>query len=392
MKRPDVICLSHLRWNFVFQRPNHLMCRCARDSRVHFVEEPETSDETALRVTESHGLRVLTPQVNREVMRESTFDMAWAQRTLLDRYLRDERISEFVLWFYTPMALCFARHLAPELTVYDCMDELSAFAGAPPSLVALEEELFERADIVFTGGQSLYEAKRSRHGNVHAFPSSVDTPHFLCARDRGRDPSDQATLRRPRVGYFGVIDERLDLALVDAIARARPDIEFVLIGPVAKIDPTALPRVSNVHHLGQKSYGELPSYIAGWDVAMMPFAHNDATRFISPTKTLEYMAAGKPIVSTSIRDVVRPYGEEGLVRIADGPDSFLREIDAAIGEERAPRLRAFDAFLRNTSWDATWGRMAAAIEASMLGTRQRSTATGEQALGSPFPRAHGARH
>jgi glycosyltransferase involved in cell wall biosynthesis len=259
--------------------------------------------------------------------------------------------------------------------VYDCMDELSHFHGAPAELRQRETELFGAADLVFTGGHSLYEAKRSRHPRVYAFPSSVDFAHFERARTPQPDPPDQADIPHPRIGYLGVIDERLDLPLIDAVAAKRPDLHLVLIGPVVKIDPGRLPRRPNIHWLGQKHYTELPSYIAGWAVAFMPFARNDATKFISPTKTLEYLAAGRPVVSTSIRDVVQPYGDENLVRIADEPAAFIAAIDAALAERGTPAVvahaRARDAMLAQTSWDHTWARMHALVH-EVLARRARA--------------------
>jgi UDP-galactopyranose mutase len=324
-----------------------------------------------------HGVRVVTPHVRHGSLPEEAHN---AQRALLDRHLDDEGVGDFVLWFYTPMALAFTEHLKPRAVVYDCMDELSAFRGAPPELREREAELFRRADIVFTGGQSLYEAKRQQHPNVHAFPSSVDMHHFARARGALLEPADQAMVPRSRVGFFGVLDERLDVELLDGLARLRPDIELVMIGPVVKIDPARLPRHPNLRYLGPKPYAALPDYIAGWDVAMMPFARNEATRFISPTKTLEYMAAGKPVVSTSIRDVVRPYGEQGLARIADTPEAFARAIDEARGEDAVARLAAFDGYLAGTSWDRTWSRMRAlvdrAVEARATASEPRAHRTG----------------
>ena len=275
----------------------------------------------------------------------------------MDNLLLRQQITEYVLWYYTPMALGFTDHLTPQAIVYDCMDELSAFAHAPALLKIREAELLRRADLVFTGGQSLYEAKRDAHPNVRAFPSSVDVAHFARARRMVSDPADQADIPRPRLGFFGVIDERLDVELLRAVGAARPDWHFVMLGPVVKIDPTLLPAAENIHYLGSKKYDELPNYIAGWDVTLLPFARNEATRFISPTKTPEYMAAGKPVVSTSIRDVVRPYGQQGLVRIADTVDDFIAACEAAMAEDPVSRVRAHDAFLRQTSWDGTWAQM-----------------------------------
>lgn len=361
-KKPDILCLSHLRWSFVFQRPNHLMRRASDEQRVFFFEEPIFDSESAeLDVREeSQNLFVVVPHLPRQTGE----DAAEEQQRLLSNFVLARSIIDPIVWFYTPMALEYARGLHASAIVYDCMDELSAFHGAPRSLRLLESELFSRADIVFTGGQSLYEAKRAAHPNVHAFPSSVDVAHFAQARKRLPSPRDQECIERPRIGYFGVIDERIDLALLARVADERPDWQLVMVGPVVKIDPASLPMRANIHYLGHKSYDELPRYLSGWDVAMMPFAQNDATRFISPTKTLEYLAGGKPVVSTPVRDVVRPYGERKLVHVADGA-GFSAAIRRALDEGFAPKASAVDAFLAQTSWDTTWRRMSALVEAEL---------------------------
>jgi UDP-galactopyranose mutase len=247
------------------------------------------------------------------------------------------------------------------------MDELSAFKGAPALLKRFESKLMQRASVVLTGGQSLYEAKRDQHANIHPFPSSVDVAHFAQARRAQADPPDQAGIPHPRLGFFGVIDERMDLELLDAVAAQRPDWHLVMLGPVVKIDPATLPQRGNIHYLGAKRYEELPRYLSGWDVALLPFARNEATRYISPTKTPEYMAAGKPVVSTSIRDVVRPYGQQGLVRIADDPPEFVRACMAAMAEDAATRITQADAFLRHTSWDGTWTRIRLLLDDALSG-------------------------
>jgi glycosyltransferase involved in cell wall biosynthesis len=256
------------------------------------------------------------------------------------------------------MAMAFSAHIPADLTIYDNMDELSAFRGASSELLAYEEELFGRADLVFTGGMSLYEAKRDRHSSVHAFPSSIEFAHFSVARSMtGEEPRDQAAIAGPRLGFFGVIDERMDVDLVGRIAALRPDWQLVMIGPVVKIDPASLPRRPNIHWIGSKSYAELPNYLAGWDVGLMPFAINEATRFISPTKTPEFLAAGLPVVSTEIRDVVRPYGEKGLVEIADTAEKMVAAAERLLARPRQPWLSKVDRHLAAGSWDSTWTAM-----------------------------------
>lgn len=296
------------------------------------------------------------------------------QRQLVDELLARYEIVEYLLWYYTPTALAFTDHLTPAAIVYDCMDELSAFKGAPAHLKDREAALMRRASLVLTGGQSLYEAKRTQHHNIHPFPSAVDVAHFAQARTISAEPDDLRSVPRPRLGFFGVIDERMDLALVDGVAEARPDWQLVMLGPVVKIDPATLPARRNIHYLGSRSYDQLPAYIAGWDVALLPFARNDATRFISPTKTPEYMAAGKPVVSTSIRDVVRPYGQTGLVRIADNVPAFVRACEAAMAEDAVARITRGDAFLRQLSWDGTWNRIQLLLEATLAPATGTGTA------------------
>lgn len=358
----DIVCLSHLRWDFVYQRPQHLMSRFARRARVFFVEEPVFGEGPArLSITPREGgLHIVVPRLPAES--EGTPEAELMLKRLVDELLEGRRVRDYALWYYTPMAVRWTDHLRPAATVYDCMDELSAFRGAPPALRERERELFARADLVFTGGQSLYEAKRDQHPAVYAFPSSIDALHFARARSRERDPEDQSRIARPRLGFCGVIDERMDMELVAGLADARPDWQIVLVGPVVKIDESALPARPNVHRLGGKAYDELPLYLGGWDVALMPFAINEATRFISPTKTPEYMAAGLPVVSTPIRDVVRPYGEEGLVRIASTAAEFVAAVGEALVEDAEARTRRADAFLSQICWERTWGRMNELIE------------------------------
>lgn len=355
----DLVCFSHLRWDGVFQRPHHLMSRAAEDRRVFYVEEPRTSWRPSLELATRNGVTVVTPTIPRIPGAGLRAEML---RGLLEGFVAREAIDRAILWYYAPPMISWTPEVEAHAVVYDAMDELAAFRNAPAETAAREADLIEQADVVFTGGRSLYAAKRLLHRHVHAFPSSVDVEHFRRARSRLVEPPDQASLPHPRIGWFGVIDERLDLPLLAQLARRRPDWSIVLIGPVAKIDPRSIPAAPNIHRLGQRPYESLPSYLTGWDVAIMPFARNAATRFISPTKTPEYLAGGRPVVSTSIADVVRPYGERGLVRIADEPEAFVAACEAAIVDDPVRRLAAVDAFLAGMSWDRTWDEMEALVE------------------------------
>lgn len=358
----DLVCFSHLRWNFVFQRPQHLLTRFAKKMRVFFIEEP-LYGEGIERCDVSKGdenVWVVVPHLNPGHSEEENNKK---RRELVDQLFTDLEINQYICWYYTPMSLDFSDHLKPRLVVYDCMDELSAFKFAPAGLKENEERLFKKADLVFTGGYTLYEAKKTRHPDVYPFPSSIDKAHFEKAREAGNDPQDQQNIPHPRFGFYGVVDERFDIDIIDQVATRKPDWHFVIVGPVVKIDPASLPKKDNIHYLGGRSYNELPSYLSGWDIALIPFALNESTRFISPTKTPEYLSAGKPVISSSIRDVVNPYAEKQLVRIADNADQFISAAEQELAvTNRQSWLTRVDEFLKENSWDNTWNQMMQLID------------------------------
>lgn len=347
-----LLCFSHLRWNFVYQRPQHLMSRFTNVMRVLFIEEPHFGDTNHFEVTNPEkNLWVVVPHFRSGT---SESDVHQRQKTFISELICSMDVNSFIAWYYTPMALRISDHLKPDLTVYDCMDELSAFKFAPQELKDLEKELLRKADVVFTGGHSLYEAKQHQHSNIHPFPSSIEFHHFAQARSNALEPADQASITGRRFGFYGVIDERMDLALLDGVAELRPDWNIILVGPVVKISEADLPRRPNIHYLGMKTYAELPHYLGGWDVAIMPFARNESTHFISPTKTPEFLAGGKPVISTSITDVIRQYS--GIVHIADTPDEFVDVAENKIVND-AEWLAKVDVILADNSWDNTWSRM-----------------------------------
>lgn len=355
-----IVCFSHLRWDFVFQRPQHLMTLFAKEMPVIFFEEPEQTKgpaSLASRACAASGVRVVTPKLPADLFGAARED---ALRMLVDVMLADANLDRPVLWHYSPMFRPATRGRSCAAVVYDCMDELSNFRFAPPALRVYEHELIAASDVMFTGGYSLYEAKRKFHENVHAFPSSVDHNHFLQARSSNARLSSAT----PRLGYYGVIDERLDLDLLDALARDRPDWEFEIVGPLAKVTEDDLPRRPNIRYPGLQAYDQLPSWLARWDVAMMPFALNEATRFISPTKTPEYLCGGCTVVSTAIADVQRTYGELEAVKIASAAN-FVAACDEALSLRRGASLawrQEADAVVAATSWRATQRSMRALID------------------------------
>jgi len=366
---PDIVCLSRLQWDFAGRRPQRLMSRSAIERRVFFVEEPVFGAAVSgldIRRRDC-GVFVVTPR-----LREGPDDIetpSAEQALLLDELFLEYEVCDYILWYYTPAAVAFTWRLDPLLVVYDCVNEPSAFKCAPPGPKRREVELLKLADVVFTRGHGLYEAKRRLHHNVHPFPDGVDLEHFREARREIAEPADQARIGRPRLGFSGMIDRRLDLELLAAIAEAKPDWQTVMIGPVVEIDPAELPRRQNIHYLGERSYEDLPAYFSGWDVAMAPFARNESTRGAATAETSEYLAAGVPTVSTSIRDVELLYGRRGLVKIADTTDDFV----AAAGRLMNRRadygydawLESVDETLASCAWDETWARMMNLIDLTL---------------------------
>jgi len=345
---------------------------------VFYLEEPifeAGNSYIKLRTCPNTGVHVLTPVIGAG----STADQAGLVTGMVRAFLDDHAVLDCISWYYTPMAIGLHSVLPSQVTVYDCMDELSAFSGAAPAMRRNEELLFERADLVFTGGASLFESKRNQHGSVYLFPSSVDIQHFYRARSIREEPADQEAIGHPRLGYAGVVDERMDLGLIQRMSSSHPDWQLVLIGPVVKIDPELLPKASNIHYLGMKQYAELPAYLAGWDIALLPFALNESTRFISPTKTPEYLAAGLPVVSTAIRDVVKPYGELGFVRIGHDADEFIGAVESQLASPMSDEVKGkIDEFLSRSSWDKTWSEMEMLINSKMLNKNPGSSSDGRK--------------
>jgi UDP-galactopyranose mutase len=354
---PTIIVFCHLRWDFVYQRPQHLLTQLAQTFNIIVVEEPFYSEGKSFLKTYQPSLNITICQPHTAIRAHGFHDEQLGElEPLLTNLVPDGESP--IVWFYTPMALPLLKQFNPSLIVYDCMDELSAFQNAPKQLLQREKALLNIADVVFTGGPSLYQAKRDLHSNMHCFPSSVDAAHFQKSLDRSSSHLSQHNIAGPKLGFYGVIDERFDLALVAALADADPSWQIILVGPVVKIDPASLPQRANIHYMGQQSYAALPEFLAGWDVCLLPFALNEATRFISPTKVLEYMAAELPIVSTAINDVVVPYGD--IVAIGYDTEEFIAACKTALAftaDEKHAMVDKMRAIVAATSWSITASKM-----------------------------------
>ena len=373
-----LIVHSHLRWDFVWQRPQQLLSRFAQRSPVLFIEEPMVRDDVAdgrLDLTmPSAGVTRAVPVLPREL--GANYDAAIAAiRDLVRAELQGGDLAGWfenpVQWFYTPMpAPAMLGAFGEQGVVYDCMDELSQFRGAPPDLLKRERLLLAAADVVFTGGYRLWLAKSEHHDNVHFFGCGVDAAHFGTARlAQTVVPAELASLPRPIFGYYGVIDERLDYQLISALATAHPEASVALVGPVAKVDPATLPSAANIHWLGQRQYAELPALVKGFDVCLMPFALNEATEYINPTKTLEYMAAGKPVVSTAVADVVRNFTP--IVDVARSPEEFIRLVERAAARPDSARIGAGVERAERASWPAIVAQMRTLIAEAIAAPGRR---------------------
>jgi glycosyltransferase involved in cell wall biosynthesis len=371
-----LICFSHLRWDFVFQRPQHILTRFSKETIVYYFEEPvfDTSSESYLSLSKrENGISVAVPHLNKGLSATETISEL---QSLLDKFFAGTALTNWTFWYYTPMAYSFTAKYKPKLIVYDCMDELSAFDFAPQEIIGLEKKLLNKADLVFTGGRSLFESKKKYHNNIFSLPSSIDQKHFEQAKTLKEPPSDQAKISGLKIGFFGVIDERFDVELIKNIADKRPDWQIILIGPVVKISPDILPKNKNIHYLGQKEYAQLPAYLSEWKVALIPFNLNKSTEFISPTKTPEYLAAGVPVVSTAIKDIVNPYGLKGLVHIGSTAKDFIMLIERLLNRSTDQVWETkVQTFLKNNSWDKTQALMKRQMKVTLKNLNEISVAS-----------------
>lgn len=348
----DLIVFSHLRWDFIFQRPQHLLTKFAKYRRVYYFEDPiyGMTDSPRLFLKEtSEGVQVVIPYLP-ENIDEKAIEVEL--KYLVDELIFDENISKYTAWYCTPTSLPYTRHIQPETTIYDCLDEYH--------LEDLEAELMKKADLVFTAGLALFDGKKQNHDNIHSFPNSIDYEHFAQGRLQLVEPDDQVNIPRPRIGYYGTIDERFDLELLEQMARKRPEFQFIIIGPVKETIVDKIPRLSNIFYLEKKDYHTLPLYLSGWDCAMTPYMLNDHAKFNNPTKIIEFLAAGKPVVSTAINEMINAYADRKMVHIAFSPDEFLQCLEKAMEERNSDPewINRIDSFLTVNTWEHTFTKMA----------------------------------
>ena len=365
-----IIVHCHLRWEGVWQRPQQFLSRFSRRHKILFVEGPILHDNEdaptyeLLPVKEYPNVTVMRTHFPASRFQNGSWVDAERLRLLKDA-LNNELRGHFeqpVQWFYDPMAApCFIGKIGERAVVYDCMDELSQFKFAPPEIVQRERILLAAADVVFAGGRKMWLSKSKHNDNAHFYGCGVDVPHFAKARAaETKVPTDVAQLKRPILGYFGVVDERLDYDLIAKLADADPKWNIVMVGPTAKVDPNALPKRANLHWLGRREYAELPNYTKAFDVCLMPFALNEATEYINPTKALEYMATGRPIVSTAVPDVVSNFSE--AVNIAISQECFVEMCVRALANPDEEAIQRGLNMANNNQWDAIVAKMEGHIE------------------------------
>lgn len=359
-----LLCFSPVRWESVFQRPQHLMSHAAKKWRVFYMEDPTFDENTSapqMALKKHNNLFVVTCKLPKDTSRTDTHT---AMHDLLGKLCADYKIVNYGAWYYSPESINYTTDLYPRVVIYDCTSPINSTQSG---LLHAENELITRSDLVFTNGKTLFEAKQNFHPEVYNFPSSIDKEHFMLARLELPEPADQEDILYPRLGLYGAIDECFDLDLLQALADRRPDWQFVLVGPVVGIDKDTLPEAENIHYLGEKPYEQMPSYISGWNAALLLVSTSKAAQAHVPTRTAEYLAAFKPMVATPVADIISPYYEMGLVNTADDVFAFESSIEEVLSyDKRKEWKRSIDEFLKTHSWDVSWQQMRHLIKTHII--------------------------
>lgn len=403
LRGKDIVCISSLDWEAHWTSKQQIMHRLAQTNRVLYVEEPVTAlapfkvparwkrwGAVAPRLRRQQaGLWTLTPppllpfgNMRREVNRVNQRVLAAYLRWALERL----GFREHLLWTYLPATVDLVDHLDPVLLVYHCVDEHSAFPGfVDPDVVSgYDSDLTSRAGLVITTAASLREARLPLNPHTHHVPNAADVSLFSqaleeeamdagvvdarTAADHLFEPPDIGVISRPRVGVIGVHDERLDVEAVEAVARADPGRQVVLVGPLqpGDVDETRLRALPNVHLLGDKRREDLPAYLRALDVALIPYVRNELTRNIFPLKLYEYLAGGRPVVAAALPELVRLDLPEEMLLLADGPEDYPALVDRALQEDDAALRRRRNAAAQEHSWGARVQDISGLVEEALV--------------------------
>jgi len=372
--RKTIICFSHLTWDRnLFQRPQQLMLRFSKrfnvlyvsgySCRQFFIDLFRRKKTHSYHVTDN--LAVYSPFALPPIKKYSSITIRLNKillSFLVKRRLKKLKFKDPILWIYHPRYIDAIGKFKEELIIYDCMDDFTSLLSDYEDRernIKDERALLKKADMVFAGGYSIAELKRDSREHIHVFPSAVEIYHFKKARsDNLEMPDDITDIPHPILGYWGAIDERVDHELLKRLAMKHPEWSIVLLGPIVRHkagDLSYLKEIKNIFWLGPKDYSLLPNYAKAFDVCLIPFVLSREGKFLSPTKTLEYLATGKPVVSTPITDVVRFY--DGVVGIADGPDEFGMAVRRCMEEDNASMKQKRICFTENKSWEDTAEKM-----------------------------------
>ncbi|RYD58215.1 MAG: glycosyltransferase family 1 protein [Sphingobacteriales bacterium] len=349
----NIICFSPIRWNQKDQRPQQIMRRLSQYSMVHFIEEPvyDATEAYLSHTVVAEHIHVFTPHLPGGISEEKCQTL---QRALLDQFMRDCNFADYTFWYATPVAFAYSKHYCPSVIVYDCLEDIWSLKLPAEKLHDLEQQLLDRADLVFTSSHTQYWNKKDRNNNVHLLPATIDRAHFDCARGKVSEAEEQEHIPYPRLGYMGIVDDRLDTQLLADIADTRPDWHIVLVGPTAKMNAAQLPQRANIHYLGNKPYADLPSYLTGWTAAIMPIQEKSHMTSGLSFKTAECLAAGLPVIATPVKAIAAQYEKENLVMKANSAAEFVAATEAILFDGAADRswMERVNNFLDMSSRDA----------------------------------------
>jgi len=389
----DVICISSIDWDFIWQGHQQIMATLAANGdRVLFIENtgvrtPSVGDISRIRARvknwwrgtkgfrlERERLYVYSPLVlplpYSRIGRAINLRL---MRRALERWMKATDFHRAVVWTFlpTPLIRDLIRSLDADLVIYYCIDDLASSSVQARKISRSEVDVFREADLVFVTSEKLQERASRYNERVHLFPFGVNFPAFERVRtSTDPAPDDLRALPRPVIGYLGGLHQWVDQELMASVARAMPDASFAFVGP-AQGDVSTLSGCANVHLLGQKSHEDVPKYLKHFDVALVPYRLTEYTANVYPTKLNEYMAMGTPVVTTDLPEVRRINAEYGdVVSIADGPEAFASAIRHALADLSDAKRQRRIHVARSNGWDPRIVEMSRLIEEGLAAGRR----------------------